>query len=358
MSHLGGNGNKPLPRSEDAEKAVLCAALLEPALVMKQCASRVTANMFTPANAILFDTILEWDQPGPVLDRWLKDRLVERNQLDEVGGWEYVTAVYGFVPCADSAEFDIGVVRDRWIERETILLGHDLIYGSDIGYAYDRIKGLRETANQAQTPLIEFLSPSQIKSYVPPPGTLLVGDNHIVRGGIFVIGGPPGVGKSRAAVALAEAGATQLDWLGCKVHCNFKTLIIQNENGRFRLKMEFEDLDHQLLDRYLRICPPPPLGLRFDKLAFRDQVKAYIDTWQPGVVILDPWNAVAKDDKQKDYRETFDLVREVIPAGDDAPALGIVPHTRKPLPNERTSGRALLNLLAGSHILASIPRAI
>jgi hypothetical protein len=164
-------------------------------------------------------------------------------------------------------------------------------------------------------PVIEFLSPSEIKAYKAPPGTLLVGDNHIVRGGVFVIGGPPGVGKSRTAVGLAEAGATKLDWLGLPVHCHFRTLIIQNENGRFRLKMEFEDLNHELLDKYLRISPPPPLGLRFDRLDFRDQVKASLEKWDPGAVIIDPWNAVAKDDKQKDYRETFDLIRQVIPAG-------------------------------------------
>jgi hypothetical protein len=69
-------------------------------------------------------------------------------------------------------------------------------------------------------------------------------------------------------------------------------------------------------------------------------------------------NAVTKDDKQKDYRETFDTIREVIPAGDEAPAIGILAHTRKPTPNERTSGRSLLNLLSGSHMLSSIPRAI
>jgi hypothetical protein len=106
------------------------------------------------------------------------------------------------------------------------------------------------------------------------------------------------------------------------------------------------------------ISPPPPQGLRFDKLDFRDQVKATIEDQQPGVILIDPWNAVARDDKQKDYRETFDLVREVVPAGDFSPAIGIAAHTRKPQANERANGRSLLNLLAGSYILASVPRCI
>ena len=70
----------------------------------------------------------------------------------------------------------------------------------------------------------------------------LVGDQHITRGSIFIIGGAPGVGKSRAAVALAEAGATSHDWFGLKVHSRFKTLIVQNENGlravTFRTSLE------------------------------------------------------------------------------------------------------------------------
>ena len=70
---------------------------------------------------------------------------------------------------------------------------------------------------------IEFLSPSEIVSYQAPPGIVLVGDQHITRGSIFIVGGAPGVGKSRAAVALAEAGATCHDWFGLKVHSKFKT---------------------------------------------------------------------------------------------------------------------------------------
>jgi AAA domain len=205
---------------------------------------------------------------------------------------------------------------------------------------------------------IEFLRPSQILAYVPPPGTVLVGDNHIVRGSVFVVAGPPGVGKSRGSVALAEAGATKLDWLGQPVHAKFKTLIVQNENGRYRLKLELSGISEDVLEEYLLISPPPPFGMRFDKIEFRDQLQMAIALHDPGVVFIDPWNAVARDDKAKDYHETFDIIREVIPAGDTSPAIGINAHTRKPALNERTNGRSLLNLLAGSYVLASVPRTV
>jgi hypothetical protein len=35
------------------------------------------------------------------------------------------------------------------------------------------------------------------------------------------------------------AGATASPWFGFSVHRNFKTLIIQNENGRYRLQKKF-----------------------------------------------------------------------------------------------------------------------
>jgi len=207
-------------------------------------------------------------------------------------------------------------------------------------------------------PWIEFLSPSQIKGYKPPEGTLLIGNNHVVRGGIGVLGGCPGVGKSRSTVGLAEAGATMLDWLGLPVHYRFRTMIIQNENGRFRLMMEFAGLNEHVLDNYLRISPPPQYGLRFERHEFRDDLKRELETWDPGVIAIDPWNAVSKGDKVTDYRETFDLVREVIPAGDTAPFILICAHTNKPIPKERANGRALLNLLSGSYILGSVPRVV
>ena len=52
------------------------------------------------------------------------------------------------------------------------------------------------------------------------------------------------------------------------------------------------------------------------------------------------------------------MIRQVVPAGDDGPAIGIVAHTRKPQSDERVNGRALLNLLAGSYVLGSVPRTV
>lgn len=211
---------------------------------------------------------------------------------------------------------------------------------------------------EAPKVMVEFLSPSQLKAIVVPEGAKLVGDFHIERGSPFVLGGAPGVGKSRAAVALAVAGATGADWFGLPVHRRFRTMILQAENGRVRLKNEFTDLDCSALDEWVCVTPPPPYGFAFIDRHFLAQLKAAIIAFKPDVFIIDPWNQCVKDSTERDYSEGFDRVRACLPIGDDCPALGIVAHTRKPRLGEKAGGRGLLNLLSGSYVLASVPRAV
>ena len=60
-------------------------------------------------------------------------------------------------------------------------------------------------------PMIGFYSPNELWDFTIPEGVKLMGDYHLERGNITVLGGPPGIGKSRAITALAVAGATGKD---------------------------------------------------------------------------------------------------------------------------------------------------
>jgi Mrp family chromosome partitioning ATPase len=72
------------------------------------------------------------------------------------------------------------------------------------------IMDVPDVAVKMVKPMIEFFTPSQLSEFIPPEGFKLVGDYHIQRSSPFVIGGAPGVGKSRGAVALAVAGARRV----------------------------------------------------------------------------------------------------------------------------------------------------
>lgn len=214
-------------------------------------------------------------------------------------------------------------------------------------------------APEETRPLIEFRSPSELRAFNPPPGWNIAGNYHVQRGGVSVVGGAPGVGKSRVVTALAVAGASGVgaDWFGLPIHTAFRTMIVQAENGPVRLRDEYTALDDPALDDFIRVCPPPPFGFAFDRPEFCEQFAAAVAAFQPDVVAFDPWNRVTADDKGKDYLAAFSLILGLLPKGDKAPAVVIVAHTRKPQAGERASGRALLNLLAGSYALGSVPRA-
>ncbi len=207
--------------------------------------------------------------------------------------------------------------------------------------------------------------PSDFRSFSPPKDFVLMGDHHLTRGGLSVLGGAPGVGKSRAALGLAISGATGRPWMGLPVHCRYRTLIVQIENGEFRLKKEldeaFSGMPEVDMDEWLLITPPPAHGLAFGEPGFREEFTRVLATFRPGLVIIDPWNRVAEGDKQGDYRAALDDIFSCLPAAaEEKPAVLILHHMRKKgsEPGSRKLGRDLLHELAGSYQIGSAARCV
>lgn len=201
--------------------------------------------------------------------------------------------------------------------------------------------------------------PSDFINFSPPEDFVLMGDCHLVRGGVTVLGGWPGVGKSRAAMALAFSGATRTSWLGHQIHARFRTLVVQCENGPFRLKSELAGIAADI-DEFVRITPPPPYGLAFGEAGFRKALRARIEDFGPGLLVIDPWNRVADGDKQVDYREALDAVLSCLPVAiERRPAVLVVHHMRKKGSEaHRKRGRDLLHELAGSYQIGSAARCV
>jgi hypothetical protein len=345
----------------DVEKAVLGSLINGGrSLIDKLGYAEIDANFFYHSTCCkILGAIAElYDEGAPIDLQIVTERLRQQGNLEAAGGAAAITTLgVDGNPDADIARFNLGELQTLYGKRRAARVADRLKRGDiDIGDARTELANIVARSRERERPLIEFRSPLQLQNFTPPPDLVMVGDFHVVKGSVFVIGGAPGVGKSRAAVALAEAGATGHEWFGLKLHRKFKTMIVQTENGEFRLAREFSELDCDALENFVRVCPPPPYGLCFGRNGFREQLAAAITDFTPDVVVYDPWNAAAREQDSKEYLNTFDALKSVLPLGDDAPALGIVAHTRKPKADERASGRALLNLIAGSYVLGSVPR--
>lgn len=260
--------------------------------------------------------------------------------------------------CSHAVEAFNKVLRSEIGRAENEIRRASHIPYRDMRHATFLDKGNGEKPLTPEKPLIEILTVAELESYTPPDGIRLIGDYHITQdtGFVFVIGGHPSVGKSLATISLAMAGTRgEGEWFGLKVHRKFKTLIIQTENGVFRLSRIIKELGCPELRDHLQITKPPPYGLLFRRDDFRQQITALIASFNPDIVMIDPWNAVARDQEQVTYLETFQVIQSVLPTNT---ILGISAHTRKPQKDERASGRALMHVLAGSHVLSSVPRTI
>jgi DnaB-like helicase N terminal domain/AAA domain len=314
-----------LPHSIEAEQGVVGSILQSPHEAIAECVEkRLDEQHFhVPAHRAIYTVLRDMhDAEEPIDLITVTNALRDRKLLESVGGPHFVTHLCTFVPTAANVGYYIEIVRDKYILRETICASQIAIRRamepqrenafSLLDELQGRVVSLRSLhGTNGIKPLIEFRSPLQLKNFTPPPGHVLVGDCHVVRGSVFVEGGPPGVGKSRAAVALAVAGAHRCDWFGLNVHRRFKTMIVQSENGKFRLAREFGELNCDALENFVRICPPPPYGFCFQREDFRRQLAGAIADFKPDIVIVDPWNAVAYEQDSREYLQTFDALRSV-----------------------------------------------
>jgi len=221
----------------------------------------------------------------------------------------------------------------------------------------------RELRENTAPRFLEFHTPDELADWIMPEGFSLAGDAHLVRGGLSVIAGVPGCGKSRTLAGLALAGATGAPWMGLEVHARFRTLIVQAENGPYRLKQEFSEIREGAgvdLNDWLLVNYPGRHGLPLHDPAFRRELRDEIGGFRPGVVAFDPWNRIVLDDKQKDYRAAIDWLMELLPDSiEEKPALVVVSHLRKRSSGEgRKRGRDLLPELSGSGMIGSAARSV
>jgi replicative DNA helicase len=114
---------RSLPSSEDGEKGVLCSLLLSPREVADVCVLSLHPDAFyIPAHRTIYSLVLEFgDKSKPIDFVSLKQALKDRNQLEEIGGPEYLSGLYSFVPTAANADYYIEIVREKYLLRRLII---------------------------------------------------------------------------------------------------------------------------------------------------------------------------------------------------------------------------------------------
>jgi replicative DNA helicase len=222
----------------DMFECILLSALMNGSDALPVCADDFglppTGKSEPPPNRTIFKRISGLENRSLLA---LIDALQSNGELEKVGGRGRINEIANLRHDADSVAYALVNVLDHSTARQAAKIGEQMqMRELTPEQAQEKLATLIKTkANTIERePRIRFFSPRSLRDFVPDKDIVLIGDCHIMRGEVFVIGGEPGVGKSLGATRLAVSGATQRDWFGHTVHRRFRTMIVQTENGRYR----------------------------------------------------------------------------------------------------------------------------
>ena len=144
---------RQLPESLAAEAALVASAILDPTCIADLLPTLDRTAFFHEAHQILFDVIVAlYEKNGEQgLDGFLvRDELERRNQIEEIGGWEYLQRVIESVPSAANAAYYADIVREHAWRRMLIVTAREIADA-----AYDPAQDVREAFDAAQSRLLE-----------------------------------------------------------------------------------------------------------------------------------------------------------------------------------------------------------
>lgn len=205
--------------SPEAELSVLGGMLIEPDTVGLMVGILTPADFYREENRRAFAAMVRLHQREVQADPvTFAEELKTAGDLEAVGGLQFIASMADAVPSAVNIEYHAGIVRERSAQRrlaQAIVLWNKSSADARILAA---VQAAADALHVARNPLAShgsrFVSDADVEHREPPP--FLV-DGYLTCGGLAVLYGPPGSGKSFVALDLAYCIAAGVPWLGNRV---------------------------------------------------------------------------------------------------------------------------------------------
>ncbi len=116
------NIHRTLPNAADAERGILCSALLSPNTIIAECIERITPEHFyTPSHEVIYREMVAMHDAGKLIDfTTLTQRLKDNQKLESSGGAAEISALYTFVTTASNVDYYLDIVREKFLLRQLI----------------------------------------------------------------------------------------------------------------------------------------------------------------------------------------------------------------------------------------------
>lgn len=157
--------DRVLPHDLDAERSVLGAVLVDPKAIDVAGSVLKPEHFYRKAHELIFVSLLALSERSVTADHvTLKDELVRRGQLNEVGGITYVAGLDAGLPRATNVESYARIVKEKAMLRELIYAANGVVQS-----AYDSAGDPHEVLGSAEQVFIRLSTESA-------PGDLVSAD--------------------------------------------------------------------------------------------------------------------------------------------------------------------------------------
>ena len=214
------------PHAPEAEAALLGSMILD----WRVCGEVVQIikgadDFYRPAHAAVYDSLVElYDQQQSIDMVQLNQRLKDKQQLDKVGGVDYLVELAESVPSAASAAYYAQIVRDKAVLRHLIeAAGHILYdcYNSSeeaqnlLENAERKVFELRASGGESDASELKTLLQETYSQLEAEDGRLITGletgffeldeqTNGLQKGEMIIVAARPSMGKTAFALNIAE----------------------------------------------------------------------------------------------------------------------------------------------------------
>ena len=230
LADLAITMDRQMPQSPDAERAILGAVLVNNNAFWRvsQILKEREREFFRDAHRTIY-TVMDWMARNnfDIEPLTVKEELVKRGKLEQVGGVAYVTSLMDVVPDVANVERYAEIVHRLFKKREQIILGSRLIQdGFDLeiepedsaAMAIPKLSNIATAESSQARPLVEVLTEAanammtlrdSNQSLALTSGWAFL-DEHQVFSPVFsVCGGNTKTGKTALMVNFAEALASR-----------------------------------------------------------------------------------------------------------------------------------------------------
>jgi len=219
------SADKSMPQSEESERAVLAAALLDPRLVPTLSGRLTVEDFYSERHRAIYAAMLELQEESTAIDlRTLQARLEQKGEIEAVGGFAYLAGLDVDLPDLGRFETYAEIVKERSVRRRLIDVCREVTRdcldgGVDAPEALARAEQAvmalgEEAVRRGFVPLSKVLEDT-LEMLEERPGKGLTGiDTGYVdlnkkthgfgRGALVIVAGRPGMGKTTLALNVAQ----------------------------------------------------------------------------------------------------------------------------------------------------------